>query len=176
MGKPESNLSSADARVIDECKCGAFLTAWDRCDCDLGETCEGCCSMKTIKPFDPTKPVQMRDGRKARIICTDFKGTNPIVVLIPGFPNTDREYTGYRKADGSYPYGVGESPHDLVNVVERTSKFSNVYKNMTSATVDSREKVDDLARMVGPHMERIAILEYLFEDGELVDVVLHKVA
>ena len=36
------------------------------------------------KPFDPLKPVQTRDGRKARIICTDRKMDGfPILALIP---------------------------------------------------------------------------------------------
>lgn len=32
--------------------------------------------------FDVTKPVQTRDGRKARIICTNKKGSFPIVAII----------------------------------------------------------------------------------------------
>lgn len=40
-----------------------------------------------LKPFDleaakQGKPVCTRDGRKARIICFDAKGNNPIVALI----------------------------------------------------------------------------------------------
>ena len=31
--------------------------------------------------FDPTKPVQCRNGRKARIICTDAKGEYSIFAL-----------------------------------------------------------------------------------------------
>jgi len=31
--------------------------------------------------FDPTKPVQTRDGRKARILYTDIKSGYPIVAL-----------------------------------------------------------------------------------------------
>jgi hypothetical protein len=35
------------------------------------------------EPFDPTKPVQCRNGRKARIICADAKHQNfPIVALV----------------------------------------------------------------------------------------------
>ena len=32
--------------------------------------------------FDPTKPVQTRDGRKARIICTDIKDDTPILAAV----------------------------------------------------------------------------------------------
>jgi len=34
------------------------------------------------KQFDPSKPVQTRDGLPARIICTDAKCDFPIIGLI----------------------------------------------------------------------------------------------
>ena len=44
-------------------------------------------NMKKVKPFDlqkakAGKPVCTRDGRKARIICFDAKGTFPIIALV----------------------------------------------------------------------------------------------
>ena len=32
--------------------------------------------------FDPSKPVQTRDGRKARIICTDAKRSDTSIVAL----------------------------------------------------------------------------------------------
>jgi hypothetical protein len=64
--------------------------------------------------FDPTKPVQTRDGRKARIICTDVNNPDfPIVaVLTRRGPGTEGvvSYTAkghYRKRE---PH-----PSDLIN-------------------------------------------------------------
>jgi len=66
------------------------------------------------KKFDPTKPVQTRDGRKARIICTDrdFDGY-PIIALI----------RGTQGQEGFETYGIDgkassfmEHELDLINV------------------------------------------------------------
>lgn len=69
-----------------------------------------------MKKFDPTKPVQTRDGRPARIICTDRYESNgqfPIVALV----NVGAyEQVSYHRTDGrttNYP-----TP-DLVNILKR---------------------------------------------------------
>jgi len=42
--------------------------------------------MTTPKQFDPTKPVRQKNGKKARILCTDFNNENyPIVVEVEGY-------------------------------------------------------------------------------------------
>ena len=48
-------------------------------------------------------PVQTRDGRKARIICWDYKGVNPELEIIAII--TERE--GFEET--SYHYGDGRS-------------------------------------------------------------------
>lgn len=71
--------------------------------------------------FDPTKPVQTRDGRKARIICTDRKGEMPIVALITSEDGT--ETISDFKLNGSYWCGLKES--DLINIPQRI--ISTIY-------------------------------------------------
>lgn len=79
----------------------------------------------TDKPFDPTKPVQTRDGRKARIICTDMKNSySPIVVLIAETENS--ESLTARAADGrcsNFTLAYG----DLVNVPTKRKAWINIY-------------------------------------------------
>lgn len=66
--------------------------------------------------LDPTKPVKTRDGHKAKIICTDFKGNDalsakPILAVI------ERMYGAQSVV--SYPLsGVhgGPKENDLVNI------------------------------------------------------------
>ena len=68
--------------------------------------------------FDPTKPVQTLDGRKARIIATDRKGGLPIVALVEDA--TGCEIVFLQRSDGRW--GENDvSPHDLVNVPESLS-------------------------------------------------------
>lgn len=64
--------------------------------------------------FDPTKPVRTRDGRPARIICTDRKalGAAPIAALVMGVSGED---LSWHNEDG-IKYGYHHSAvHDLVN-------------------------------------------------------------
>jgi hypothetical protein len=63
--------------------------------------------------FDPNKPVQTRDGRKARIIATDAAGDYPIVVLVT---EDGIEQAAQHRADGTW-HASGR--HDLINVPER---------------------------------------------------------
>lgn len=66
------------------------------------------------KQFDPTKPVQTRDGYKTRIICTDAKGDYPIVALVT---HGEVEVAWAYRSDGKLGYGQQHS--DLINVPER---------------------------------------------------------
>ena len=84
-----------------------------------------------LKPFDieaarSGKPVCTRDGRKARIICTDLKANNyPIVATVLGadgieFPHT---YT----LDGIYSKGE-ESGFDLMMLPEKKEGWVNIVR------------------------------------------------
>jgi hypothetical protein len=118
--------------------------------------------------FDPTKPFQTRDGRKARIICTDLKDSDgeTIVALISFDDN--HEEPGVYYADGRY-YRHKESPDDLVNVPETESRWANVYTN-GSPGYASREIADHAARS-----GRLAVVELRIIDGKLVDCISHEV-
>jgi hypothetical protein len=61
-------------------------------------------------PFDPSKPCRTRDGRKARVLCTDKQGDYPIVALVTGCGSEDMY--GFR-ADGRH--GSVNDPLNLVN-------------------------------------------------------------
>jgi hypothetical protein len=123
--------------------------------------------MNSEKTFDPTKPVETRDGRAARIICTDKKGGCPILALVETNLKGGREYTQYYNNDGSSAGGV--TREDLVNVPVRTSKFANVY---TSGVGSSYRSLDE-ALLVSLY-ENVPVLEIQYEDDEVVNVVFHK--
>jgi hypothetical protein len=76
--------------------------------------------------FDPTKPVRTRDGRKARIICSDRKTTYAfsIVVLITHDDGT--ESLTSRRANGSLDPNI-ESPFDIINIPVETVRYVNYY-------------------------------------------------
>lgn len=65
--------------------------------------------------FDPSKPVTTRDGRKARIICTDSKHSQPIIALIYA---SNQESVERFHTDGSFNFDKEPCCHDLVNIPE----------------------------------------------------------
>lgn len=118
----------------------------------------------TTSTFDPTKPVQTRDGRKARILCVDrlvgddetSQGLHPepIVALVTSHDGS-YEYTETFSADGHW-LDDGDASDDLVNVPE--SKWLNVYdpkaEDFTAIWHNSRELADRFAAG-----SRIGVLE-----------------
>lgn len=73
---------------------------------------------KKKNTFDPTIPVQTRDGRKARIVCTDVKRRQPILALIS---DSDYETVEYYCSDGKYNFegkNQAEDCYDLINIPE----------------------------------------------------------
>lgn len=111
-----------------------------------------------MKTFDPTKPVQTRDGRPARIVATDAKVSNrPILVLITdpgGF-----EGIGYRFLNGRLT-PTGESIHDLVNIPVKKSGWINIYADWRYAVIyDNKEAADYTATV-----DRVACIPIEWEE------------
>lgn len=77
------------------------------------------------KQLDTTKPVQTRDGRKARIICTDRKGDSqcPILALVQCEDGMERLLMCGK--DGKALDMLSDS--NLINVPEKVTLFLNVY-------------------------------------------------
>jgi hypothetical protein len=65
--------------------------------------------------FDPNKPVQTRDGRKARIICTDAKANENIIALLQN--SHGEEYVQHYLSGGTV-FCTAESGNDLINIEE----------------------------------------------------------
>jgi hypothetical protein len=80
-----------------------------------------------MKPFDPTKPVQTRDGRKARIICTDYKNGQDSIVAAITRSKCDEEMLLTYSSKGWYQFDE-ESQYDLVNIPEKITGYVNVYR------------------------------------------------
>jgi len=73
--------------------------------------------------LDPTKPVQTRDGRKARIVCTDFRNNNyPMIVLIDAGANEKIEF---RPVDGQV-HSSRVSDMDIINIPVETILYYQV--------------------------------------------------
>lgn len=90
--------------------------------------------------FDPTKPVQTRDGRKARILCVDHLGYTPIIALISASEDFEILYSFH--GDGKC---VGTSSLDLINIPEtfKQDLWMNVYPRPLENTVSVDKETAD---------------------------------
>jgi len=118
-----------------------------------------------MKPFDPTKPVQTRSGRKTRIICTNKEGNDyPIVALITS--DSGAEQMESFTANGRQ-YVNRDSLIDLVNIPEKhtVTRFINLYPP-NSGVEDAMHLSRRAANENANHLKRIACKEITFEYTE----------
>jgi hypothetical protein len=114
------------------------------------------------KQFDPTKPVQRRDGKSARIIATDAICYAPIIALITS--DDGGEFVQFHFHDGEFA-GKAPDTYDLVNIPQKISGWINIYSNSSPTYSiylhNTREQADSSA-----YGGRIACIHVEFEEGE----------
>lgn len=97
-----------------------------------------------LKPFDIKKakegyPVCTRDGRKARIICFDFRisdGTCMIAAIECGKTET----IFYYDLDGKCR-GYGNNNYDLITLPEKKEGWVNVYRDCDGANITKDDNI-----------------------------------
>ena len=98
-----------------------------------------------LKPFNleaakAGKPVYSRDGRKARIICFDAKGKQPIIALFER-EKADEVIIQTYNIDGSY-YGLGKKDNrDLMMLHEKKEVWVNIYDDMVMYESEEEAKL-----------------------------------
>jgi hypothetical protein len=126
-----------------------------------------------IMGFDYTKPVRQKNGRAARVVDTNVKNDRYGLAVVFIDPDGKETSTGYGKDTGSF-WGDGSrglsSDRDLENIPERHSWWVNVYESKghgnTCATREEAKKIRNNAKY---------ILEMIYEDDKLVEVIKHDV-
>lgn len=95
---------------------------------------------------NPSRKVVTRDGREARIICTDMNYKNhPIVALIAHYNDTENVYT-YTK-DGEWD-NYESTTYDLFFAPEKHEGWINIYRDSdngrvyTGRSYDSKEDAE----------------------------------
>ncbi|TVR58953.1 MAG: hypothetical protein EA420_16415 [Candidatus Competibacteraceae bacterium] len=90
----------------------------------------------TDKPIDPKKPVQLRCGTPAKILCDDLDNPKPIVARVK-WPSGGEDAVSFHH-DGVIRSDGRTSPNDLVNIPEIRKVWVVVYlfvSNESSASV-----------------------------------------
>jgi hypothetical protein len=118
--------------------------------------------------FDPTKPVQTRDGRKARIVCTDRAGSDyPIIALI--MENNDIEICYIYAINGHF-WG-NESGHrlDLINVPERIERYRTFcFDGHDLRLGPIAKETYQVARQLAADVD--GVIKTITEDGKLISI------
>lgn len=137
-------------------------------DCNCAPNCASTCK---TKPFDPTKPVQTRDGRKARIICTDSNYTFesnkkwPTLALVTNKSNGN-ELVMYFEADGTCGGAQRGGVNDLVNIPEQVFRYVNIHRQ---DVIDQRKNgLIAVSRVRDNPCSEFLTLKLTFEDDKLV--------
>ena len=99
---------------------------------------------------NPSRKVITRDGRNARIICTDAKNNYPIVALIEMPNGRERQPCGY-KEDGTYIIGERLSCYDLFFAPEKHEGWLNIYRSesgfyLRGNPYKSKEEAEEVAK------------------------------
>ena len=123
---------------------------------------------------DWTKPVQTRDGRAVRVLCTDAKGSPyPVIALLIGSDGS--EVLDTFTEEGKAHSNAALSRNDLVNVPEREVRYVNWYTSLiwTVAVCMSRAEAD---RRASSSSCRGAVLRVTIEDGIPIAVDIERVS
>lgn len=77
--------------------------------------------------FDPTKPVQTRDGQKAEILRYDLNNEDWPIVAVITRPD-GQQWAGTFGSGGRYST-YNEREYDLVNVPEKARVWVQIFRN-----------------------------------------------
>ena len=118
--------------------------------------------------FDPSKPVQTRDGRPARIICKDRAGDFPIIALVTGF--SGEEVVFATQLNGRF-YDGQDHDYDLINFSEVTKKYRRVYEGMRTYFSDIAYSSEQDCRTGARNtVGCYGILEEVYTNGEFTTI------
>lgn len=118
------------------------------------------------------KTYPTRDGRTVRILATDFKHDYSVVGAILREDGT--EVVQFFTANGNYYRHIENHNLDIIIPPERKSRWINWYRsyftNSGGIEYASREEADRFANKYRTH-----VIQIITENGEPVDVKIHKV-
>ena len=126
------------------------------------KTIEIPCSVENYRKYSAdgaTPEVKTRDGRKARVICTDRSVSEPIIALVLN-KETGKETIESYCASGC-DLSNRESAHDLFIVIPpKLIGWYNCYHDNSFGPFPSREIADSVAEL-----DRLACIEVYEGDG-----------
>lgn len=89
--------------------------------------------------FDPTRPVQTRDGRKAEILRTDISGDYSILAVVI---QDDGRIEAQRFLSDGRASQLQETLSDLINIQTKVSRFTEIQKMLKIPTYSLRDALN----------------------------------
>lgn len=114
--------------------------------------------------LDINKPVQTRDGRKARIICKDRINTDFSVVVLVDFEGSE-VVLAYNHLGESQITEKHSGDLDLINVPEKHVRYINLNEgDVVGGTYKTKEDADEWARDHRVSRIRVELKEGQYDD------------
>ncbi len=116
---------------------------------------------------NPNKKLITRDGRKVtKLLCTNAKGSLPIVALVETYNNSEYPYPLTK--EGKDSPGVNHS-NDLFFVTEKHEGWINIFKNISSGNYymgDSRvfKSKEDAEKEGMKHIDYVSTIKIEWEE------------
>ena len=119
-----------------------------------------------MKPFDPNKPCQYRNGEPARIVCTDLKGARPIISLRYSPGGTEKIFSHYESGQQFCDY---ENSFDLINIPVKHEYWANVYRFKSGTGVyigdpDLYESQEEAVSGIQKNFDHVATVKIEWEE------------
>lgn len=138
-----------------------------------GCKCEECICEKDNKvenkKFDITKPIQTKNGCKARILADDVKGGEELIIAL--VETTEGVECPFLYNKNGTLFATGNSKYDLINIHEEITLYTNVYRRKSPYSCNSSYAASylyknrkDADSHAGKH--RIARVRITFEEGQ----------
>jgi len=132
-----------------------------RRDSDLVELIS---SLPPSPSLDLTKPVQTRDGRKVRVLCTDGPGSRPVIGIIDGNKGPSTWCLNGATSEGWFNPDL-ESESALINTPATPRTFERWFNVYDTREITSHVDRHDADGEI-PWQNRIARKRVVFTEGE----------
>jgi hypothetical protein len=109
-----------------------------------------------VKKFDPTKPVQTREGQPARIVASDMKNdVYPIVAIVTMLDG--EECVSTHTSEGKFEATCGISMGDLVNIPERRKVWLDIWADGFASGFPTEELARQYASRTSGRIIAVAV-------------------
>ena len=123
-----------------------------------------------MKELDPTKPVQLRDGRQVRNVCWDFRRIDGSICISGIIACEKYDLSMTWCANGKrYPNSQFDEVDDLINVPEQIEGWTLYFRNNADGNIIAEFSAKKMTKYENVYLTFIACLPTSLTVGEGLD-------